>query len=73
MVKFEKKRLLVEIECHDSAEMWVDTMRALLDLISIADKSMLDNKEDSLYGLCFLMRELLPDVQTAQGMYSEGK
>lgn len=73
MVKFEKKRLVLEMECHDSAEMWVDTMRALLDLISIADKSMLDNKEDSLYNLCWLMRELLPDVQTVQKMIGDKK
>lgn len=73
MVKFENKRLVVEMECRDSAEMWVDTMRALLDLISIADKSMLDNKEDSLYNLCWLMRELLPDVKTVQKMIGDKK
>lgn len=73
MVKFEKKRLVIEMECYDSAEVWLDTMRALLDMVSIADKSMLDNKEDSLHSICFLMREMFPDVKTAQRMCSDGK
>lgn len=68
MVRFEKDKLVIEMEGTWPADRWVDVMRDLIRCISITDKERVDNNLDCIYGVCDLLEAMLPDEQDARKM-----
>ena len=68
MVRFEKDKIVVEIESQFPADEWIEHVRDLVWAIGAIDKDMVDSKNDGIYGLCQLVLELLPDEAAAREM-----
>lgn len=68
MVRFEEKKLVIEIDYFNPADYWVDVMRDLLQLIAIADKNLIDGEHDHIFNVCHLILEMMPDEVTAREM-----
>lgn len=63
MVRFEKDRLVVEIETNYPDNMWCETIRSLLYMIGAADKECLNDDRNSLYWMSNLIMEMLPSEE----------
>ena len=59
MVRFEKDKLVIEIETKFPEDDLRELQRDLLRLMSAADKDMIDNDNDSVAGVCSFLEELL--------------
>ena len=59
MVRFEKDKLVIEIETAFPEEYVVELQRDLLRLMCAADKDMIDNDNDSVAGVCSFLEDLL--------------
>ena len=59
MVRFEKDKLVIEIETAFPEEYVVELQRDLLRLMGAADKDMIDNDNDSVAGVCSFLEDLL--------------
>ena len=68
MVRFEKDKIVVEIESQFPTDEWIEHVRDLVWAIGAIDKDMVDSKNDGIYGLCQLVLELLPDEAAAREM-----
>ena len=68
MVRIEKDKFVIEMESRFPADRWVDVMRDLIRLVSIADKERVDNNLDCIYGVCDLLEAMLPDEMDARKM-----
>lgn len=68
MVRIEKDKFVIEMKGTWPADRWVDVMRDLIRLVSIADKERVDNNLDSIYGVCDLLEAMLPDEEDARKM-----
>lgn len=71
MVRFEKDKLVIEMETYYPTDSWVQAMHDLIRCVSIADKERMDNNTDCLYGVCELLEALLPDEKTARRMMND--
>ena len=60
MVRFEKDKIVIEIESQFPKEEWLEHVRDLVWAIGAIDKDMVDRKNDGIYGLCQLVLEMLP-------------
>lgn len=61
MVRFEKDKIVIEIESSFPAYEWQERVRDIVYAISAIDKDRVDNDHDCIYGLCELLLEMLPD------------
>ena len=68
MVRIEKDKFVIEMESSWPADRWVDVMRDLIRIVSIADKELVDNNLDCIYGVCDLLEAMLPDEKDARKM-----
>lgn len=66
MVRFEKDKLVIEMETYYPTDSWVQTMRDLIRCMGAADKELLDNDPDFVYGVCTLLEAMLPDEADAR-------
>ena len=67
MVRFEKDKLVIEIETKFPEDDLRELQRDLLRLMSAADKDMIDNDNDCVAGVCSFLEELLPAGAGDQG------
>lgn len=65
MVRIEKDKVVIEMASHFPAESWVDTMRDLIRCIAVANKELVGENNDCLYGVCDLLEAMLPDAREA--------
>ena len=65
MVRFEKDKLVIEIETAFPEEYVVELQRDLLRLMCAADKDMIDNDNDSVAGVCSFLEDLLAPAGAA--------
>ena len=68
MVRFEKNKLVIEIECQCPTGVWKDAMRDLLTGISLIKKDLVEDSGDCIYGLCELILEMLPEERDLREM-----
>ena len=61
MVRFEEKKLVIEIETFDSAYEWCTAIHGLIRILAITDKELLNGEHDSLYCVCNLLDAMIPD------------
>lgn len=66
MVRFEKDKLVIEIETAFPAEDWLERVRDLVWAIGAIDGELAD--QERIYGLCQLVLEMLPDEKDAREM-----
>lgn len=71
MVRFEKDKMIIEMESHFPTESWVDTMRDLIHCIAIANKELVGENCDCLYGVCELMEAMLPDERVMRKLVKD--
>lgn len=70
MVRFEKDRLVIEIQTHGSpVEYWMELQRALLDMLSHTTQETLI--EETFYTVPDFLRELMPDYETLAKMQND--
>lgn len=69
MVRFEKDKLVIEIETKFPEDDLRELQRDLLRLMSAADKDMIDNDNDYICGVCSFLEELLRGRPAANGFY----
>lgn len=70
MVRFEKDRLVIEIDTHGSpVEYWMELQRALLDMLSHTTQETLI--EETFYTVPDFLRELMPDYETLAKMQND--
>lgn len=70
MVRFEKSRLVIEIDTHGSpVEYWMELQRALLDMLSHTTQETLI--EETFYTVPDFLRELMPDYETLAKMQND--
>lgn len=65
MVRFEKDKLVIEIETKYPEDDLRELQRDLLRLMRAADKDMIDNDNDSVAGVCSLLEEMLAPAGAA--------
>ena len=65
MVRFEKDKIVIEIEAQFPKSEWLEHVRDLVWADGAIDKDMVDSKNDGIYGLCQLVLEMLPEVGDA--------
>lgn len=61
MVRFEKNKIVVEIESITPADDWCMFVRDLISAVGAIDKDLLDNNNDCIYGISKLLFEMIPD------------
>lgn len=66
MVRFEKDKLVIEIETAFPEEYVVERVRDLVWAIGAIDGELAD--QERIYGLCQLVLEMLPDEKDAREM-----
>lgn len=71
MVRFEEKKLVIEITTKWPADKWKEIMSDLIYAIGALDKERVDNNNDCTYGMCELLTELLPDELVLRKMLEE--
>lgn len=71
MVRFEKDKLIIEIQTRWPADKWKDIVRDLVYAIGALDKERVDNDNDCTYGMCDLLVEMLPDEFDLRKMLNE--
>lgn len=70
MVRFEKSRLVIEIDTHGRpVEYWMELQRALLDMLSHTTQETLI--EETFYTVPDFLRELMPDYETLAKMQND--
>lgn len=71
MVRFEKDKLIIEMQTKWPADKWKDIVRDLVYAIGALDKERVDNDNDCTYGMCDLLVEMLPDEFDLRKMLNE--
>lgn len=70
MVRFEKDRLVIEIQTHGRpVEYWMELQRALLDMLSHTTQENII--EETFYTVPDFLRELMPDYKTLAKMQND--
>lgn len=68
MVRFEKDKIVIEIESSFPAYDWQVRVRDIVYAIGAIDKDRVDNDHDCIYGLCSLLMEMLPEEDDVREM-----
>lgn len=68
MVRFEKDKIVIEIESSFPTYDWQERVRDLVYAIGAIDKDRVDNDHDCIYGLCSLLMEMLPEENDVREM-----
>lgn len=71
MVRFEKEKLIIEIESKWPTDKWKDIVRDLVYAIGALNKELVDNENDCTYSMCDLLVEMLPDERDLRKMLGE--
>lgn len=71
MVRFEKEKVIIEIQTKWPTDRWKDIVRDLVYAIGALDKERVDNDNDCTYGMCDLLMEMLPDEFDLRKMLNE--
>lgn len=73
MVRFEKKKIIIEIEDPFPEDCWLRIMRSILSLMAIANKELVNREDDIIYDACdFLIDMLLDDDDMVKLMKAKG-
>ena len=66
MIRFEEKKLIIEIESHDPACTWIEIQQSLCDIIrNVTQENICDS---TFYGAIDLLGALQPDWDDAKKM-----
>lgn len=68
MIRFEEKKIVIEIATDYPADKWVEIMTDLHRVAGVMDKEFVSNEYDCIYGICDLLNELMPEEMTARKM-----
>lgn len=68
MVRFEKDKIVIEIESSFPTYDWQERVRDLVYAIGAIDKDRVDDDHDCIYGLCSLLMEMLPEENDVREM-----
>lgn len=68
MVRFEKDKIVIEIESSFPVYDWQERVRDIVYAIGAIDKDRVDNDHDCIYGLCSLLMEMLPEEDDVREM-----
>ncbi len=60
MVRFEEKRLVIEVECYDPVERWMELHTSLCDIIRNVTQDNIAS--DTFYSSIDFLSELIPDI-----------
>lgn len=71
MVRFEEKKMIIEIESMWPTDEWRDIVRDLVYAIGALDKERVDNDNDCTYGMCHLLLEMMPHEFDLRKMLNE--
>lgn len=71
MVRFEKEKVIIEIQTKWPADKWKEIMNDLIFAIGALDKERIDNNNDCAYGMCDLLLELMPEENDLRKMLVE--
>lgn len=71
MVRFEEKKLVIEIEDSWPVDRWRRMVRDLLYAIGAFNKELADNNDDCIYTMSDLLIEMLPDELVLRKMLEE--
>lgn len=71
MVRFEKEKVIIEIQTKWPADKWKEIMNDLIFAIGALDKERIDNNNDCTYGICDLLLELMPEENDLRKMLGE--
>lgn len=66
MVHFEKDKLIIEIDCFNPAETWVELHNALYDVMVFINQDTLN--PETFLNIPMLLSAMLPDADTAKKM-----
>ena len=66
MVRFEKDKIVIEIESQFPTDEWIEHVRDLVWAIGAINGELAD--QERIYGLCQLVLELLPEEAEAREM-----
>lgn len=68
MVRFEKDKIVIEIESSFPTYDWQERVRDFVYAIGAIDKDRVDNDHDCIYGLCSLLMEMQPEENDVREM-----
>lgn len=71
MVRFEKNKIVIEIECGFPADDWCMFVKDIISAVGAIDKDLVDNNNDCIYGLSKLLLEMMPDEMVLRKMISK--
>lgn len=71
MVRFEKDKIVVEIETQFPTDEWIEHVRDLVWAIGAINGELAD--QERIYGLCQLVLDMLPNEAEAREMIKAGR
>ncbi len=71
MVRFEKDKIVIEIESVLPADDWCMFVRDIISAVGAIDKDLVDNNNDCIYGLSKLLLEMMPEEIVLRKMISK--
>jgi hypothetical protein len=66
MVRFEKEKLVIEIQCHNSAETWMELQNGLCDIVRCVKQENIHDR--TFFSVIDFIRELIPEWEDAKKM-----
>lgn len=69
MIKFDENKIIIEIENTSPIEYAQTMQKSLIDLISIIDYSNIQNIEQSIFGVCQLIKEFTFENDSLKSMF----
>lgn len=66
MVRFEEKRLVIEVECYDPVDYWISLHTSLCDIIRNVTQDNIAS--DTFYSSVDFLNELMPDYEAGKAM-----
>lgn len=66
MVRFEEKKLVIEVECYDPVSYWLELHTSLCDIVRNVTSDNIVN--DTFYSSVDFLNALLPDLEQSKRM-----
>lgn len=66
MIRFEDKKLIIEIEAHNPTVAWIELQQSLCDIIRNTSQENINDQ--TFFSAIDLLRELIPDCDVAKRM-----
>lgn len=68
MIRFEEKKIVIEIETSFPADDWKELVTDLLRVIACMNKDFVNSDYDSLYRVCDLLCQMIPEEASLRKM-----